>query len=66
MSAAVAEVFARRLRLAAALVGVGLIVQAATLGWSHPTAFLVFAFAGCGLTALGILLYLWSLLTIRA
>jgi len=36
----------RRLKLAGLLVVLGLIVEAITLFWSHPTAFLVFLFLG--------------------
>lgn len=47
---------------AGALVVVGLLVEALTLFWSHPTAFLFFAGFGAGLVVLGIALYLWTVL----
>jgi hypothetical protein len=40
----------------------GLLVEAATLFWSHPTAFVFFATLGGGLVFLGIALYLWAVL----
>jgi hypothetical protein len=52
-----------RLRLSGFLVGVGLVVEAATLFWSHPTAFLTFLLLGSTLVAAGILLYLFSIVT---
>jgi predicted membrane channel-forming protein YqfA (hemolysin III family) len=53
----------RRLRLAGFLVALGLIVEAITLLWSHPTAFLVFLFGGGLLVAAGVVLYLVSIAT---
>ena len=54
---------ARRLRLAGLLLGLGLLIEAATLFWPHPTAFLVFLFLGGALVAAGVLLYLFSIAT---
>jgi hypothetical protein len=51
----------RRMRLAAWLVSAGLAIEAATLLWSHPTAFIVFLAPGALLVAAGVLLYLWAL-----
>ena len=48
----------RRLKLAGILVALGLIVEALTMFWRHPTAFLVFLFLGALLVAAGVLLYL--------
>jgi hypothetical protein len=53
----------RRLKLSGLLVGLGLIVEAATMFWPHPTAFLVFLGLGGLLVAVGVLLYLVSILT---
>jgi hypothetical protein len=53
----------RRLQLAGLLVSLGLIVEAVTLLWSHPTAFLVFLLVGGLLVAAGVLLYLFSIAT---
>lgn len=52
----------RNLGRAGALVILGLLVEALTLFWSHPTAFLFFAGIGVGLVVLGIILYLWTVL----
>jgi hypothetical protein len=40
---------------------VGLLVEAISLNWAHPTAFLVFMFIGGTCMAIGILIFLWSL-----
>jgi len=53
----------RRLRLSGLLVILGLIVEAITLFWAHPTAFLVFLGLGGLLVAAGVLLYLFALAT---
>ncbi len=50
-----------RLRIAAVLVLAGLVVEGASLTWSHPTAFLVFAIGSGGLVGVGVLSYLHSL-----
>lgn len=56
----------RRLRLAGLLVSLGLLIEAATLFWPHPTAFLAFLLLGGSLVALGVLLYLLSIATYPA
>ena len=53
----------RRLRLAGLLVSLGLLIEAVTLFWPHPTAFLVCLLLGGSLVALGVLLYLVSIAT---
>ena len=53
----------RPLAQAGVLVSVGLLVQAMTLFWSHPTAFLIFIGLGSLLVALGIVRYLWALIS---
>ena len=53
---------ARRTRLAAALVLAGLGGEAATLGWNHPTAFVLFAGVAALVAGAGMLLYLDGLL----
>jgi hypothetical protein len=53
----------RRIRLAGILLIAGLLVELATLRWSHPTAFLFFLLLGGALMALGIVVYLLSLVT---
>jgi hypothetical protein len=52
----------KRLRIAAALISAGLLVELMTLFWSHPTAFLVFLLLGGSLIVLGVFVYLLSLL----
>lgn len=56
----------RRLRLAGILVVLGLAVEAATMFWPHPTAFLVFLGVGGLLVAAGVLLYLVAIVTVPA
>ena len=51
----------RRIRLAGILLIAGLLVELVTLRWSHPTAFLFFLLLGGALMALGIGVYLLSL-----
>ncbi len=52
-----------RLRTAGILLIAALVVDAVSLLWSHPTAFLVFVFVGGGLMALGVLVYLYSIVS---
>jgi hypothetical protein len=54
-----------RLRISGIFILLGLIVEAASLQWSHPTAFLLFAFIGGPLEAFGIVIFLYSLVSIR-
>lgn len=51
----------RRIRIAGILLVAGLVVELISLTWSHPTAFLLFLFVGATLMAVGLLLYLYSL-----
>ncbi len=53
----------KRIRLSGILLIAGLLVELATLNWSHPTAFLFFLILGGTLMAAGILLFLLSLVT---
>ena len=53
----------RRIRLAGILLIAGLVVELVTLRWSHPTAFLFFLLLGGALMALGICVYLLSLVS---
>jgi fucose permease len=59
----VTPVLSRRLKLAGILVALGLIVEALTMFWRHPTAFLVFLFLGALLVVAGVLLYLFTIAT---
>jgi hypothetical protein len=54
-----------RLRLAGIFVLLGLLVDVASLQWAHPTAFLVFAFIGGPLLFLGIVVFLYSLVSVQ-
>jgi hypothetical protein len=51
----------RRFKLAGLLIATGLAVEAVTLLWRHPTAFLAFTGFGVSLVAVGVLVYLYSL-----
>jgi hypothetical protein len=53
----------KRIRLAGLLMIAGLLVELVTLHWSHPAAFLFFMFFGGSLMALGIVIYLLSLVS---
>ena len=52
-----------RLRIAGVLVFAGLLVEALTLTWNNPIAFVVFLGLGGLLMGLGILFYLLSLVS---
>ncbi|MFN0109404.1 MAG: hypothetical protein ACKVZH_11175 [Blastocatellia bacterium] len=53
----------KRIRLAGLLLIAGLLVELITLRWSHPTAFLVFLLIGGTLMAVGILIFLYTLVS---
>jgi hypothetical protein len=55
----------RRLRVAGIFVLTGLLVEVLALRWVHPAAFLVFAFIGIPIASLGIVIYLYSLVSLR-
>ena len=55
----------KRLRIAGILILAGLIVELITLKWSHPTAFLFFLLLGGSLMAIGMLIYLYSIVSRR-
>lgn len=54
----------RILQIASVLIIIGLLVEIASLLWFHPLAFVLFVFISASLTALGILIYLASLVFI--
>jgi hypothetical protein len=54
----------RRLRVCGALVSGGLLVEVVSLQWAHPTAFLLFALLGGALVGLGVLVYLYALVSV--
>ncbi|HEX4462974.1 MAG TPA: hypothetical protein VIA18_33605 [Polyangia bacterium] len=53
----------RRLRISAALVMFGLIVEWVSLGWQHPTAFVLFVVVGGAAMAAGMLLFTYSIVS---
>jgi len=53
----------RRVRLAAILICLGLVVLLLTLIRIHPLAFMAFALIGCPLVLVGILLFLYSIVS---
>jgi hypothetical protein len=53
----------RRIRYSAVLLIVGLLIEAFSLHWAHPTAFVVFVGLGGTCIAVGILLFLYSILS---
>jgi hypothetical protein len=55
-----------RLRIAGIFVLLGLLIEVLALGWVHPAAFLVFAFLGIPIGSLGIVIYLYSLVSVRS
>lgn len=52
-----------RLRIAGVLIFIGLLIEAFTLTWNNPIAFLVFLGIGGLLIGVGILFYLLSLVS---
>jgi hypothetical protein len=61
-----AQPLARRLQFAGSLLILGLLVEAFTVLWARPVAFVVFVVLGGALFAAGILFYLYSLVSGRA
>ncbi len=55
----------QRFRIVGFLLLFGLLVQASSLFWSHPLAFVLFLSLGCLLVGLGVLLYLYSLVLLK-
>jgi len=53
----------RRLRVAAILMVIGLLIEVGTLRSVHPFAFLSFAFFGMTLVGVGVLLYLYAIVS---
>jgi len=52
----------RRIRIASVLVLLGLLIECLTFAWRSPLAFFLFMFVACGIAAVGILLFLTSLI----
>ena len=55
----------KQLRIAGSLILAGLVVELITLKWSHPTAFRLFLFLGGSLMAIGMMFYLYSVVSGR-
>jgi hypothetical protein len=53
----------RRLRISGALVMIGLLVEALCLVWSRPIAFVVLVCMGGAFIGIGVLLFLYSLIS---
>jgi hypothetical protein len=56
-------VIERRIRWAGLLVVCGLVIQMITLIFIHPLAFMAFLLISCPLVAIGILLFLYSIVS---
>jgi hypothetical protein len=56
----------RRLRISGSFVIIGLLVEALCLVWSRPIAFVVLVCIGGALIGLGVLFFLYSLVTAPA
>ena len=54
-----------RLRTAGSLIVVGLLVEVFSLAWSRPIAFLVFTGIGVPIMGLGMLVFLYSLVSVK-
>jgi len=54
------------LRIASALIVLGLVIELISLAWIHPLSFTLFAFIGVLLIGLGILIYLASLIFVTS
>jgi uncharacterized membrane protein YczE len=52
-----------RIRWSGLLIGFGLAIQMPTLLWTHPLSFMVFLLVGCPLVGIGMLVYLYSLVS---
>jgi len=55
----------KRLQFAGLLVILGLLVEASCLFWARPLAFVLFVFVGVTLLGAGLLLYLYSVVSVR-
>jgi hypothetical protein len=54
----------RTLRISSVLIIIGLVVETISLLWFHPLSFVLFAFVAAALIAVGILVFLASLVFI--
>lgn len=55
----------KKLRTSGILIIIGLIVEAISMGWNSPLSFIAFLCIGGFFLVIGILSYLWSLVTYR-
>lgn len=53
----------KKLRLAGILIALGLIMEAVTLVWNHPLSFMAFLAGGVLLMLIGMVLYLWTIVS---
>jgi hypothetical protein len=53
----------RRIRWSGLIIVAGLVLELATLPWTHPLAFVFFLVVGCPVVAAGILMFLYSLVS---
>jgi uncharacterized membrane protein len=53
-----------KLRVAGALIILGLTVQLASLFWNHPLSFLLFVLVGSAIVIAGIIIYLFAIVSI--
>ncbi len=56
----------RRIRWAGILIAAGLVVQLITFIWFGPLPFMAFILVSCPLVAIGILIYLYSLVATQS
>ncbi len=45
------------------MIGLGLTIQMLMLLWTHPLSFMIFLLVGCPLVGIGMLVYLYSLVS---
>jgi len=55
----------KRIRIASFLVILGMFVELLSFGWRSPLAFFLFMFGACGITLVGIVIFLVSLITVE-
>lgn len=55
----------RRIRYSGILIAAGLIIQLISFIWVHPLSFMAFIVISCPLVAIGILVFLYSLVANR-
>ena len=56
----------RALRISGMLLIVGLLIELVSLHFNHPLSFLGFMFIGGGLLFLGVVVYLWALVSVAS